>query len=131
MNEIFKVVYGILKWISKITGLTYHEINIVVYFIIVPAIFIYMLERISKTNYLKIGFGAIVLLTILIVSDFEKFSTLLFNKSVDFLNWFDVIGLNYIQASVVICVIIPIIILGLLMYLNKRKSLNKDIKPSL
>ncbi|MFI0427947.1 hypothetical protein [Mariniflexile sp. HMF6888] len=126
MNEIFKVVYDILKWISKITGLTYHEINIVVYFIIVPSIFIYMLERISKTNYLKIGFGAIVLLTILIVSDFEKFSTLLFNKSVDFLNWFDVIGLNYIQASVVICVIIPIIILGLLMYLNKRKSLSKN-----
>jgi len=38
MNEIFKLVYAFLKWISKITGFTYREINSIVYFIIVPFI---------------------------------------------------------------------------------------------
>lgn len=122
MNDIFKATYDFLKWISKATGLTYHEVNIVVYFIIIPAIFIYLFERFFKTNYLKIGFGLIVLLTLIIVPDFKKFSALLFKKSVDFLNWFDIFGLNYIQASVVICVIIPIIIFSVFMYLHKRKT---------
>ena len=122
MKEIFKIVYDILKWISKISGFTYHEVNIIVYFIIIPAIFIYILERIIKTNYLKIGFGVLVLLTIIIVPDFSIFSTSLFKKSVNFLNWFSIIGLNYIQASVVVCVIVPLIILGFLMYLIRGKN---------
>ncbi|MDO5979194.1 hypothetical protein [Flavivirga spongiicola] len=125
MNEAFKIVYDLLKWISKISGFTYHEVNIIVYFIIIPVIFIYMIERILKTNYLKIGFVVLILLTIIIVPDFSIFSTALFNKSVDFLNWFSIIGLNYIQASVVICVIVPLIIMGLLMYLKRRKANSK------
>ncbi len=119
MNEAFKIVYNILKWISKVSGLTYHEVNIIVYFIIIPAIFIYILEKNLKINYLNISFGVLVLLTIIIVPDFSVFSTSLFNKSVDFLNWFSIIGLNYIQASVVVCVIVPIIIVATLLYYYK------------
>ena len=124
MNEAFKIVYDFLKWISKTSGFTYHEVNIIVYFIIIPAIIIYMIERILKTNYLKIGFVVLILLTIIIIPDFSVFSTSLFNKSVDFLNWFSIIGLNYIQTSVVICVIVPLIIIGFLRYLNRGESFN-------
>ncbi len=127
MNEIFQIVYEFLKWISKITGMTYHEVNIIVYFIIIPGIFIYLLGRFLKRKSLILVFGVLVLFTIIIVPDFKIFSTKLFDLSVDFLNWFDQVGLNYIQASVVICVIVPIIIIFILFYMNKRKHLNKNV----
>ncbi len=121
MNETFQVVYKFLKWISKISGLTYHEVNIIVYFIIIPAFFIFLISKIFKKKALFVGFLILVVLTIIIVPDFAQFSTNLFDKSIGFLKWFDNIGLNYIQASVVICVIIPILIFIFLIYLKKRK----------
>ena len=127
MNQIFQIVYELLKWISKISGLTYREVNIIVYFIIIPMVLIYLIGRILKRKSLIIVFGTLVLLTIILVPDFELFSDNLFDKSVDFLNWFDIIGLNYVQASVVICVIIPIIITMLLFYMSKTKVINKNV----
>ncbi|MBV1923163.1 MAG: hypothetical protein KUG68_03950 [Flavobacteriaceae bacterium] len=125
MNETFDVVYRILKWFSKLTGWTYHEINIIVYFILIPLIFAFFIDKILKKNYFKIGVAGFVFISLLFISDFEKFSTTLFNYSVDFLNWFEVIGLNFIQASVVICVIVPIIIIMVLMYINKKMKKNE------
>lgn len=120
MNEIFQVVYKFLKWISQITGFTYHEINIIVYFIVIPALFIFLLSRIFKQKMLIIGFLILVFFAVIIIPDFSEFSTQLFDKSVVFLNWFDHLGLNYIQASVVICVIIPVLILILLRYFYRK-----------
>ena len=125
MNEIFDVVYKCLKWLSEISGWTYHEINIIVYFIIIPLIFSFFVDKILKKNYFKIAVVSIVLISLILISDFEKFSTKLFNHSVDFLNWFEVFGLNYIQASVVICVIVPILIIVLLLYINKKTKRNE------
>ena len=120
MDKIFDIVYKFLKWASHISGFAYHEINIIVYFIIIPFLFISLIDRIFKIHRLKIGFGIALLIAFISISDFESFSTILFNKSVSFLKWFSVIGLNYIQASVVICVLIPIIIFGILFYKNKK-----------
>lgn len=120
MNEIFQVVYEFLKWTSKISGLTYHEINIIAYYIIIPGFFIFLTSKIFKKKSLILGFLIFVILTIIITPDFSTFSTDLFEKSVDFLNWFACFGLNYIQASVVICVIVPILVFIPLIYLEKR-----------
>jgi hypothetical protein len=61
-------------------------------------------------------------LTLFFVPDFEKFATMLFYKSVDFLNWFQALGLDYVQASVVICVIAPLIFIFLLIYLKRQRA---------
>jgi len=117
MDIIFQIVYTALKWISLLTGFTYNEINIIVYYIIIPFIFLHQLDKLFRFHYLKIGFALFTFLTILLVDDFEVFSNWLFQKSVDFLKWFDLIGLNYVQASVVICVFLPILI-----YFGLRRS---------
>ncbi len=124
MNEIFKIVYQSLKWMAKISGFSYREINIIVYYIIIPSIFIILIERILKTNYLKIGFSILIIISLLLIPDFNAFSSWLFDRSVDFLNWFDVIGLNYIQASVIICVVVPIIIFSGFVYWKKQFNSN-------
>jgi hypothetical protein len=64
----------------------------------------------------------LVVLTLFFVPDFKKFATMLFYKSVDFLNWFQALGLDYVQASVVICVIAPLIFIFLLVYLKRQRA---------
>ncbi len=125
MKEIFQLVGEFLQWLADTTGFTYTEINIIVYYIIAPFIFLYQLDKIIGKNYLKIGFTIFVVVGVLLIKDFQSFSNHLFDYSVNFLKWFAVFGLSYIQASVVICVILPIVILIALQYLiiKKRKPL--------
>lgn len=114
MNLIFSIVYGVLLWLSSITGFTYREMNIIVYYIIAPLVFLHLVDRIVGRNYFKIGFIAFVAVVLLLIKDFEAFSSYLFDRSVDFLNLFEVVGWNYIEASVIICVFVPIVILAVL-----------------
>jgi len=134
MGIIFQLVVFLLSWISEITGLSYKAVNIVVYFIFVPFIFLHLIDRLFKKHYLKIGFSILVLISILIIRDFEAFSRQLFDLSVRFLNWFDIIGWNYTVASVIICVIIPFILFIALFYFaykEKIKSIYKKLYDKL
>jgi len=121
MNKIFDLIYHSLKWISKITGFTYEEVNVIIWFFILPAIFIFLLDRLLKVNYLKLGFTVITFITLLTVPSFEDFSHYVFQKSVAFLHWFEAFGINYTQASVLICVVLPLLIIGILIYLKRKK----------
>ncbi|MEP4790728.1 MAG: hypothetical protein ABJW77_09710 [Gilvibacter sp.] len=122
MDQIFDVVYRFLKWLSEFTGFTYREINILVYFYFLPFLFIFLYERITKQNQLKIGFAILALISLLIIQDFEKFSSKAFDSAVVFLESFEFIGLDYIAASVVWCVIIPGILVIVLLYRAKQKQ---------
>lgn len=123
MAKIFDIIYQFLTWISAFTGLTYREVNIVIYFIVIPAFFFYLISRITKQKWVILSFLLIMSVGLVIIQDFESFSSNVFDLSVDLLNWFEIVGLNYVQASVVICVIVPILILLLLLKLNcKQKS---------
>lgn len=122
MNEIFDLTYRFLKWTSELTGFSYREINIIIYFIVIPSFLIFLLSIIYKNKFLIISFLGLVLISIAIIPDFTIFSNQLFDYSVIFLNWFDRFGLNYIQASVVICVIIPILLIILLLFVTKKTS---------
>lgn len=124
MNEIFVLVYSILEGISKITGLSYNEINIIVYYIIVPFVYLSLFDKLFKKHYCKIGFSIAVILFLIFVKDFSFFSDDLFDKSVRFLQWFEVIGWNYIVASVIICVIVPFVTLMFLLYFVYRSKIN-------
>lgn len=122
MEEIFNLIYRFLKWLSSITGFTYHEVNIIVYFILIPAFFLFLISLTSKNKYWILGYLLIVAILLIIIPDFNVFSDVVFDKSVSFLNWFENLGLNYVQASVVICVIIPSLILITLVFFNFRKD---------
>ena len=116
MNKIFIIVKDILIVLSSITGFSYQAINIIVYYYIIPFIFILFIDLIYKIHYFKISFILVLTILTILINDFEKFSEWLFNKSAMFLNSFSFIGWNYVVASVIICVIIPIIVLSFLVY---------------
>ena len=120
LTSIFTTVSKFLHLISRLTSLTYNEINIIVYYILVPFTWMLLLDKIWSTFWFSLTFGVMVLSMLLLIKDFRKFSDVLFEKSVDFLNWFEVMGSNYVFTSVVICVFVPLAVYVALFYFAFR-----------
>jgi len=88
-------------------GLTYEEINVLVYFILVPVPYLYILDIKIGGHYLILGFLVFAAAVGFCVRPFSRLSSILFSRSVRLLESFHAVGLNYVQASVVTCVIVP------------------------
>ena len=115
MNIIFLIVRNTLLIMANISGFSYQAINIIIYYIVIPFIYFIIIDRIFGTFYFTVSYVIIIAISIFLIKDFELFSKILFNKSVIFLRSFTAIGMNYIVASVIICVFIPLILLFLLL----------------
>lgn len=113
---IFKAVENSLRWIGKKTGLTYFEVNIIVYYFIIPFSWACLIDYIANIHYFKIGFFLFSIGFLIGCKDFKAYSTWLFHKSVSLLEYFNKFGSNYISSSVIICVMIPIIIYTVLIF---------------
>ncbi len=123
MDIIFQIVAGFLSILGDFTGLSYKAANIVVYYIFIPFVYAFLLDKIMNRHYFKIGFSAFVLISLLIINDFEIFSERLFDYSVNFLMWFQHIGCDYVVSSVIIYVIIPLLVLiGLIYFAFRQKK---------
>lgn len=117
MLPIFAIVAGVEHVIAKVTGLTYNEVNIIVYYLLIPLSWAVMIDSITMLPLLSPMYimGWIVFLW----KDPMKFRDRCdwaFGKSVDFLLWFKKIGWNYIVSSVIICVVVPALVYAELIY---------------
>ena len=92
------------------TSLSYRAANIVVYFILIPFSYAWMLDVIFHTRALRISFVIATSLAFLWIKNFESFAEKLFDQSVQFLFFFRRFGLSYVAASVIICVFLPLLI---------------------
>ena len=118
MNSlIFKIVVNSLFYISRKMKLTYKEINIIVYYFLVPFSWLVLLDIIFRFHYLKVAFGIFTFGFIVGCRNFRTYSDRLFDKSVVFLNYFNKYGSNYVKSSVWICVSLPTAIYIILLYL--------------
>ena len=115
---IFGMVAASLNILAKLIGMTYNEINIIVYYLIIPLSWCIMLDYIMG---LPITTPIWILLWIYIFWSkrkfFRKWCDVAFQLSVDFLLKFQRIGWNYWVASVIIGVVVPIIIYAVLILL--------------
>jgi hypothetical protein len=138
MGILFNLVAGILYMIAYLTGFTYVEVNIIVYYIIIPITWIIMLDAIFKFHYLKIATLLIGLIASFFVKDFTGLCVWAFQKSVLLLNLphsvkvdgitatqipiADIMGPTYVTNSLIICVLVPTLIYAILTYfLIKRR----------
>ena len=113
VSKIFWWVANALQRISKATHLTYNEINVILYYFIIPLVWCIMLDCIIKLPIFTI---------VLIVSwsvigycnrkDFSEWCDRIFKLSQQFIMYFG----EYKLWSVVICVIIPLAFTFLLIY---------------
>ena len=108
---IFGTVALGLNLMAKLTGMTYREINILVYYLIIPLSWCIMLDYLIG---LPITTPIWILLWVYIFWSKRKFfrqwCDVAFKLSVDLLLKFQRIGWNYWVASVIIGVVVPIII---------------------
>lgn len=115
---VFGIVAAGLNLIAKALHMTYNEINIIVYYLIIPLSWFIMLDYIIG---LPITTPIWILLWIYIFWSkrkfFRKWCDVAFQLSVDFLLKFQRIGWNYWKASVIICVVVPLIIYAVLIIL--------------
>ena len=117
MKLIFDLVTRSLLTIGKWTHLTYNEINIIVYYLLIPLSWCIMADCIFKRPYLSILCTAIWACILIVKhSCFSEWCDRAFRASVDFLLWFGRIGWNYTVASVIICVVVPLMIYGILIW---------------
>ena len=111
MLPIFAVVAGVEHVIAKLTGLTYKEVNIIVYYLLIPFSWTVMIDYIAMLPLLTPMY--LISWVIFLWKDPMKYRARcdwMFEKSVDFLLWFKKIGWNYVVSSVIICVVIPVLI---------------------
>lgn len=117
MLPIFAVVAGMEHVIAKLTGSTYNEVNIIVYYLLIPLSWAVMIDYLTKLPFISPMF--VLAWIVFLWKDPMKFrdrSDWAFMKSVDFLLWFKRIGWKYVVSSVIICVIIPILVYVELIY---------------
>lgn len=117
MLPIFAVVAGVEHVIAKLTGSTYNEVNIIVYYLLIPLSWTVMIDYLTKLPFISPMF--VLAWIVFLWKDpmiFRDRSDWAFMKSVDFLLWFKRIGWNYVVSSVIICVIIPILVYVELIY---------------
>lgn len=117
MLPIFAVVAGVEHVIAKLTGSTYNEVNIIVYYLLIPLSWAVMIDYLTKLPFISPMF--VLAWIVFLWKDSMKFrdrSDWAFMKSVDFLLCFKRIGWNYVVSSVIICVIVPILFYVELIY---------------
>ena len=111
MVPIFGMVAGVEHVIAKLTGATYNEVNIIIYFLLIPLSWASMIDYITRLPLLSLMY--LIAWIVFFWKDqmtFRDRCDWAFDKSVEFLLWFKKIGWNYVVSSVIICVVVPLFI---------------------
>ena len=122
-NRVFDTVAKALRTLARLTGFTYNEINVLLYYFIIPFTWMILLDNIFKCSNFKLAGFIFCIGFYAGCRDFRKYSDWLFFKSVIFLNFFNRFGSNYIKSSVWICVSLPILIYTILFFLAFKSYL--------
>lgn len=120
IKRIFEAVARWLQRTASLTHISYEEANIILYYIIAPLIYAALIDSLTGRNWVKIGYAVAFLVGFLLIGrgSFRAFSDKLFIASVRLLDGWNRMGLDYVKASVVFCVIIPGIALITLVSVN-------------
>ena len=116
-ERIFNWVVEVLMRYARLFKISYYAINILVYYFLVPFTWIILLDLLFEFHYLKVGFLFFCIGFAFFCKDFNTFSMDLYKQSVNFLNYFNRFGSNYVKSSVWICVFVPIVIYSTLIYM--------------
>lgn len=112
--SVFQLTANSLVWLARKTGRTYNEINVLIYYGLIPLSYCVLLDLLWGVHYLKLVFLSFCVGIVIGTPDFKSFSDRLFKRSVQFLNYFNRFGSNYELSSVLICLLLPLTIYAIL-----------------
>jgi hypothetical protein len=125
MSPVFFLVYSLLQAIASLAGLSYEAVNVVIWYVLIPATYLFLIDRIIHRFLLLPLFIAFVAIVFSVTENLNDLADRIFNSSVAFLLGFSRIGMGYDLASVVICVWIPLLALLVLAVLAFPKWFEK------
>jgi len=124
-HQLFLVVMAGLYGLAHLFDTTYEIINIIVYFVIIPASWVYLVSRKTSKWINLISAAAIVWFISLPIEETCNYT---FQKSVDFVNWTaEVFGSNYIDMCVYLCIAFPVLVYLILIPITLPKRIKKII----
>lgn len=92
-------------------GITYNEINILVYYLLIPLTWTIMVDLLIGLPLTTMALLCVwVGISIGTWGRFSEWCDWAFMRSVDFLNYFNRWGGNCVLNSVVICVVVPVLV---------------------
>ena len=111
VSGVFRQVALALYRGASAVGITYNEINIIVYYLLIPLTWTIMLDCWLGTPITTYALIFILMgIKIGTWGRFKEWSDWAFMRSVDFLMFFNRWGGNYVLNSVIICVMVPVFI---------------------
>ena len=126
IHTTFEFVATILRDWAEIFGVTYKEMNIIVYIIAIPMVWAYMIDKAFNFHYLKAAHLVFLLLAFGIAGTFENNCNGLFLLCQLLLCAFYPIGIDYTTASVIFCVVVPIAFHIWLVGFTQKKRQRKE-----
>jgi hypothetical protein len=126
----FQAVAKGLYYSGTLINLSYNEMNILVYFVIIPLIWACMIDKMFRFHYVKLSLMLVIFFCWCTTNNLSAFCDDLFYACVIFLNLFRPIGIDYVAASVLFCVVLPIAFHMFLWSSLKRKRLGRsELRP--
>lgn len=123
MVEIFEYTRDELVLLGELLGISYKSVNMLVYFGIFPFFYWWPIDKLIGKHVTKIT----QLIALILVIAIKPNETL--ENSFDYIasglasmQW---LGLNYLEASVVFCVFVPLLIWMILFYFAYRKKIKE------
>jgi hypothetical protein len=130
IDATFQAVAKGLYYAGTLINLSYNEMNILVYFVIIPLIWAYIIDKMFRFHYAKLSLMLVIFFCWVTINNLSAFCDDLFYACVIFLNLFRPIGINYVAASVLFCVVLPIVFHMFLWRSLKRKRLSRsELRP--
>lgn len=126
IHTTFEFVATTLRDWAEIFGVTYKEMNIIVYIIAMPMVWAYMIDKAFNFHYLKAAHLVFLLLAFGIAGTFENNCDGLFLLCQLLLCTFYPIGIDYTTASVIFCVVVPIAFHIWLVRFTQKKRQRKE-----
>jgi hypothetical protein len=125
MQTTFELVASALYNGARFLGITYNELNIIVYILFIPMVWAYMIDKAYKFHRFKMAYLFMVLI-FFAGGTFENNCDAVFLLCQIFLCLFYPIGIDYTVASVIFCVIVPVIFHIWLVWFIQKKRQRKE-----
>ena len=119
MKLLFDILARGLYMIGRFLNLTYNEVNMIVYYLLVPLSWTLMADKLIGLSVPSLTLALIGVWTCIAVARrgrFRQWCDVAFVKSQDFLLRFRRIGWNYVVSSVIICVVVPLLVYVVLIW---------------
>ena len=116
---VFGIVAGLLHLVGKTLHLTYNEVNVLLYYLFIPLTWFVMIDHIIRMPIFSTLW--LLLWSYIFITKrrfFRQWCDVVFDLSVEFLLNFQRIGWDYYKASVIVCVICPVMITWSILLMN-------------